>query len=244
MKALLAALWLLSPAAASAGVFGGQEPTDGGAAPDVAASLSKLTGGLYNASLPAPTSGQQCAFQSDYACRQIVTTVPLDGAKATYAAFFTGLATAASATDIACLVGSATKTVRVVRVLLSGATTSGSGAAFNVTLIKRSSTDTGGTSAALTLVPLDANDAAATASAVSYTVNPTLLGTAVGNLRSRRLSLESSGVVADSIEWDFGAPLAARTAVLRGTSQALCLNFGAFSITGPSLSGGFEFTEE
>ena len=65
-----------------------------------------------------------------------INAVPVDGQKATYAASITQLAVAASATDIFTLTGSATKTIRVTRLRVSGIKTT-AGADVDVQLIIR-----------------------------------------------------------------------------------------------------------
>lgn len=168
---------------------------------------------------------------------------PVDGQKSTYSIAFTGLVTAASATDIACLTGSGSKTIRITHVEISGTTSAGSGNSVNATLVKRSAADSGGVSSALTFVPHDSTDGAATATAVSYTANPSL-GAAVGNIRAFRIDLSSSGVAGTPAIWDFGDRGGVRDIVLHGTSQQVCINFGTVTITGPVIDGSFEITEE
>lgn len=165
------------------------------------------------------------------------------GQKATYSVSFSGLVTAASATDIVCLTGSATKTVRITHVEVSGTTSAGSGSSVNATLVKRSAADSGGVSSALTIGPHDSTNAAATATAVSYTANPSL-GAAVANIRAFRIDLSSSGVAGTPAIWDFGNRSGASDVALRGTAQQVCINFGTVTITGPVIDGSFEFTEE
>lgn len=171
-----------------------------------------------------------------------VTSMPSDGTKSSYSASFSGLVSVASATDIACLTGSGSKTIRITHVEVSGTTSAGSGQSINVAITKHSSANTGGTSSALTLVPHDSTNAAATASAVSYTANP-IIGTSVGAIRSFRLDLSSSGVQGTPAIWDFGTR-PSQSVVLRGITQQACINFGTVTITGPVIDGSFEFTEE
>lgn len=72
-------------------------------------------------------------------------------AKATYAAAIVGLASVAAATDLFTITGSASKTVRITRVSISGLATSAS--AIAVPLIKRSAANTGGTATSPASVP-------------------------------------------------------------------------------------------
>lgn len=171
---------------------------------------------------------------------------------ATYAfssAFFTA---AASATDVATVVGSASKTVRVLKILLAYSNSvTAAGAPNQFTIIKRSAANTGGTSTALTAVPLDSTNAAATCSAVNYTANPGALGAAVGNVTSSVVSgtltiVSSAGassapnqVVLFAAD-KFGQPI-----VLRGVAQCVSVNANGASLTGtnPLISVTFVVQE-
>jgi hypothetical protein len=193
------------------------------------------------ASLPTVADGNRVDAQSDLQGRIYVTNAPTDGAKPTYSASVT-VAPAATATDVVTLAGSATTTIRITLVRISGISTTA--ITTQVLLIKRSAANTGGTSAALTRVPHDSNSAAATAAGLSYTVNPTALGAAVGTVRQDRLSFAVTGSVAqDPLVWDFG-DRPAQAIVLRGTTQILAINLNGVTITGGSISVDIEWTEE
>jgi hypothetical protein len=79
-----------------------------------------------------------------------VNNVPCDGNKATYSANILGLVSVATATDIFTIYGSATKTIKILRIGISATQTTGG--AVNIQLIKRSTANTGGTSASSTAV--------------------------------------------------------------------------------------------
>lgn len=168
---------------------------------------------------------------------------PVDGQKATYSAAILGLAPAASATDVFTLAGSASKTVRVTRVSVSGTqTTAGE---VDIQLLKRSAADTGGTSTAPAAVPHDSADAAATAVVAAYTVNPAALGTLVGPLRTRKAQIGAAATVTDQpeTEWLFG-DRPSRAVVLRGVDEQVAVNLNAATIAGGSLDISIEWTEE
>lgn len=172
-----------------------------------------------------------------------VTSVPGDGTKQSYSAAATGIVTVANATDVFTITGSATKTVRITTISVSGTTTAGSGASIPLAIIKRSTADSSGTPATSTNVPHDSNNAAATAVVKSYTANPTL-GTAVGTIRSARLEIPAVGGTEQPVTYDFGTR-PAQAVVLRGTSEQLCINFGgSVTITTPVISFDVEWTEE
>lgn len=174
-----------------------------------------------------------------------VTSSPGDNTRSTYSASASGFVPAASATDIFCIKGSATKTVKITSIAVSGTTTAGSGFSASTTLVKRSTIDTGGTSVTDTAVPHDSGDMAATAVVTHYTANPTL-GNAVGNLRAHRLSIGTAGGagnVGPLNQWDFGVR-ASKPIILRGVSEQLCINLGGITITGPIFSASVEWVEE
>lgn len=128
----------------------------------------------------------------------------------------------ANPTDVAIIVGSATRIVKVFRIILN---TSQSTLGFNVwQIIKRTSPNSGGTLVALSSVPYDSLDPAATAVASAYTVNPTSLGVASGVcLRANICSPANTSVTADGVYvFDF----ANYPIILRGTNESMSINFG------------------
>lgn len=149
------------------------------------------------------------------------------------------VAAAAAATDIATITGSATTTVFVTKVVISGIQTT---AGLNdVLLIKRSTADTGGTSAAGTALPHDSGDAAATATVLAYTANPTT-GTTVAALRRNYLPIAGvTSVVNPVVEYKFGE--LGRPLILRGIAQVLAVNLNGATITGGTFDVNFEWFE-
>lgn len=166
-----------------------------------------------------------------------------NGNLATYSAAAAGFALATLATDVSTIQGSDTKTIKILRIEAAISTTSGSGGLLTVSLIKRSTANTGGTTTTLTNVPHDSSSSAGTAVVKNYTVNPTLLGTAVGTVRATRTGAFNSGMAPSSLIWDF-ATRPSEAVVLRGTSEFLCLNLGTVSITGSVATFSIEWTEE
>lgn len=164
---------------------------------------------------------------------------------ATYTATAT-FAAAATPTDIFTINGSASKTVKLLRIGISATeTTSG---IINLTLLKRSTVNTGGTSAVVTAVPFDSTDVAATASVKSYTANPTALGTLVGNLKNIKFVVPVAAVGANATSQVelvecFGIAFA-KPFILRGTGESLAVNLNSTTVTGNSFSIWIEWTEE
>lgn len=159
---------------------------------------------------------------------------------ATYGAGSVGLATATAATDVFTITGSATKTVKITYIEISG--TSTLGASVDIELIKRSSADSGGTSTSVVVVPVDSNSAAGTATVLRYTANPTL-GTNLRSVRAARYAFPTAGSANQSLIWNFGG-LPSEPPTLRGTSQQFAINFNATTVGGASISIAVEWTEE
>lgn len=173
--------------------------------------------------------------------------------KATYSAGFIGLASAASATDVVCLKGSASKTVKLTSITLSG--TAAALQTLPITLVRRASADTGGTPASTTANPAnniakrDTTQATATAVPISYTANPTINDSSPSYLDSASYTVNISGTTAAAnvpLVFDYGKDIANLNAppTLRGVAQQVCLNFNATTINTPVLNGSITWTEE
>lgn len=159
-----------------------------------------------------------------------------------YSASVTGLALAAAATDIFTLTGSASKTVRITRIQVSGIATAAS--AVDLVLVKRSTADTGGTATNPTVVPNDSADAAGTAVVAAYTANPTT-GALVGPVRSRKVTLTTAagGLTSVTTIFDSGQQ-SGKPITLRGVAQQLALNFNGATVAGATLNIDIEWYEE
>jgi hypothetical protein len=162
------------------------------------------------------------------------------GWRDTFCGVSTSFASAATATDIATITGSASKTIRVSKVRITATqTTAGS---VDIFLVKRSTANSAGTSAAITAVPLDSTSAAATATLLEYTANPTT-GTLVGKVEGAKFVIPTALVAGSTYVFDFGNR-ATRHVVLRGTSQVLAVNLNGVTVTGGAFIVSFEWTEE
>lgn len=160
----------------------------------------------------------------------------------TYSASTDSVAIAAAATDVWCLRGSATKTVFVQGVRISG--TASANTVLTALLVKRRTANTG-TSTAITAVPHDSNDPAATASAVSYTTNPTV-GTPVGPIRSQELVLSggsSPNLVVQFVVYQFSVYIG-KVPTLHGTNEQLCVNLNGQTVSGGAITIDYEWTEQ
>lgn len=204
-----------------------------------AAANSILEGGVYNATTPAATDGQQVAAQIDQTGSRQVNT---EGKKTTYSAA-QGNTLVASTTDFFTILGSGTKTIRVTRVQVNGVATAASN--FQLSVRKYSTAYSGGTPSAVTAVPHDSGNAAATAAVTFWTANPTV-GSLVGLVRTQYWSFSTAATTAfnvGSIVFDF-TTRNGQGIVLRGTSQYLSLNLGGATVTGGVALVDIEWTEE
>lgn len=164
---------------------------------------------------------------------------PIPYAPQSYSAAAVGFVPPASATDVFTITGSATKTIRINKIRVTGTTTSGSAIKTVFNLIKRSTAATGGTRVAATAVPHDSTNAAATATVGHYTANPTV-GTPVGTIRSIAGSVSATGISGGDIvfEFEINQPI-----ILRGITEQLAVNLNGVTITGPIMSISVDWSE-
>jgi hypothetical protein len=156
------------------------------------------TAAVYNAIAPTVTDGARHNLQCDVKGNLYVNT---DGRGATYSASILNLSTVSGATDIFTITGSNTKVIRVRKLVFQGSSNANNVA--NISVIKRSTANTGGTSSVQTAVPLDSLDAAATAVVTAYTANPTV-GAAVGVITNRKVFLNGSNSnSAEAFIWEY-----------------------------------------
>jgi hypothetical protein len=164
----------------------------------------------------------------------------IEALKATYFASYTGLA-ATFVGDLVVLTGSASKIVRLRRVIVSG--TASTGATVDMQLIKRTTADTGGTAVAgPALGTMDSNDAAATATIAAYSAVPTMAG-AAGIIRVWKEQFLAAATYNDVFEIALDGKSGDKSPVLRGVAQQVALNIGA-ALVGGSVNVTFVWTEE
>lgn len=163
------------------------------------------------------------------------------GAAATYSGIIFTYAIPATPTDMIVLGGSATKTIRLLRLVMHYTITSIAQAEFF--LIRRSSVNSGGTTATTnrTINLLDSVNAAASATLVYYTANATSLGTSAAIIKRSKVAVPTPTTFVSNddgamLAWDFAARGAtlAQLPTIRGTSESLSLNFN-----GATLGTGF-----
>jgi len=159
-----------------------------------------------------------------------------EGLLPTYSVAVTGVTPAATATDVVILSGSATRIIKVRRVILGGAATSAS--AFVMNLVRRSTAATGGTATTPTPIRRDTTEQAATAEVQQFSANPSAVGTAVGTLQSVRVNLGALATPNPPFDRSFG-DLTTEPILLRGASEFLAVDFAGASIPGGMV---FDYT--
>ena len=218
-----------------------QDSSDGSVTGGTAGTTSMLVGGTFNTTIPAYTNGQQGAVQVDARGAQIFTRI--DGCRATYSSGLQFVA-ANAATDIVTISGSATKVIRVNKIILSGTQTTAG--VTTLYLFRRSTANTGGTlSGGVTLIPFDTTNPAATATVNVYLGNPTALGTTVGAFDIFKIYFPAVAQASDYTPRivQFGDSTG-QSFVLRGAAQILALNLNGVTLAGNSLDITIEWTEE
>jgi hypothetical protein len=162
-----------------------------------------------------------------------------------YAATSLGLASAASATDIACLSGAANIVVRVKQIRVSGS--AATLVTVPVSILKRASLNTGGTPAtgnALPVAyPLDSGFTAAKATPTAWTTNPTIVDTSPGILDTA-LSIFNLTSTAGNGSTTFTFDTDRLTSiVLRKATEAICVNFNSTTVSTPVENVEFRWSE-
>lgn len=176
-----------------------------------------------------------------------ILTYDLSTMKPTFSAASPQITPASSTQDICSISGSATKNIRVRRIIVNA-----TGAAASVTepiaILKRSTAYTAGAGSAITQVPYDSTNSltgaaqtTGTAAMVeAWTSNPTA-GTLVGAISEQLFFIGSTTTAGHQITFTFGERGSA--IILRGAAQNLAVNFAGNTISG-TVSCTFEWTEE
>lgn len=151
------------------------------------------------------------------------------GGSPTYSATISAFTPVSTATDFFCLSGSATRNVIVLRVKVQA-----DSSAIGVNdfyAIKRTTANTGGTKATVSATPFVTIDPAATASAYSYSVNPTSLGTGMV-IASNHFTLAHTATTGyPSTDWIVEARPEYQGLLLAGVNESLCFNLNGASLT-------------
>lgn len=163
--------------------------------------------------------------------------------KQSFSASISGLIAAAGATDILAIVGVSNRAITINRIMISG--TASAAAAIPISIIKRSTPDTGGASTLLTGVAMDSRDPAAPQAVISaYTANPAL-GVSLGSIAAARMILSSTsasvGINPTVFDWE---RMYKKLPALVGAGESLCLSYGGATAAGNTLDISVEWTEE
>lgn len=164
-----------------------------------------------------------------------------EGRLRTFAAATALFTPAAAATDIFLLGGSASKVIRLLRLILSGSQTT-AGNIGQVAVVKRSTANSAGTAVATTAVALDSESGkAATALVQHYTANPTV-GALVGAIFQPRVLLPAPASIGSGVlfDLDFTCFLGGKLPILRGVAEQFAINLGGGTL--PTGAAEFQAT--
>ena len=166
-----------------------------------------------------------------------------DPLRATFGLFLPNLAPAATPTDLITISGSATKITRIRSIVITGTATAASN--IQVSLVHRTSANTGGTFTAQALTNRDRTDDAPTSTLNLYTANPTGLGTPAGVVDGGRLNLApaANGGI-DRLLLQYGW-LNDKAPTLRLATDILAINLGGIAWpAGGNLDVAIVLTED
>lgn len=171
-----------------------------------------------------------------------------DGLKATYRASTIVPLIVAVTADRAFFIisGSATKTVNIKRIRISGMTLTAV-AYLAVNVVRYSTASTGGTSTTLVNTKMDTNDADATAVVKAYTAVPTdgnLVGTVASYRSLWQATVAAAAGLAPEHVFNFGDINQARGLILRGVAQEIALRFPVVLGSAGTIAVDVEWTEE
>ncbi len=175
---------------------------------------------------------------------QPITATTSPAKKATYRVVYKAQTPLASATVPAMtLKGSATKTIKIIGVRISG--TAGTGGVADVWTAKFTTVTAGTDIGGVSISKADSNDAAATAVTAFYSVAPTGVTLADGYWTSERYEWVTPAVTVlpQVVDLHFGTDDGTEAMTLRGTGQWFGIGFSSVA-TSPTANIEVEFTEE
>ncbi len=143
--------------------------------------------------------------------------------------------------------GSASKTIIVKRIAISGATLTAV-AYLTINVVKFSTAASGGTATSAPMVPMDSNFPSATAAFVKYYTAIPTAGSIIGSIATNRCLFQSTTAAAAGLPrdfvFDFGDMPETKGIVLRGISQGLGLIWPVVPASTVTLAVDIEWTEE
>ena len=148
---------------------------------------------------------------------------------------------AIGATDFMFVPGNGTTTVYVTKIVISGLASIAR--LQDIQIIKRTTANTAGTSSSMSVAQHDSTDAVPSTTPITYTANPSGLGTSGGTLRQAFAALGLATSSDDNVlTFEFGDK--GRPIVLRGTAQGLAVNLsGTATLSGDTISVSVEWFE-
>lgn len=164
-----------------------------------------------------------------------------------YAATAVALAPGASATDVMCLTGSATKTVKLQQIRISGSATTT--VQIPVLITKHASANTGGTAATSSALPvpyaLDSTNPTVSATTQAWTGPPTIADSTPGYIDSGNVSfaLVAATGAGSVLAFDYLGRNYMQAPTLRGIAQQVCINFGTTTVTSGNVNLHMKWTE-
>lgn len=209
------------------------------------------TGGLPNnayganiGSIVSPVTGG-IAVQLSAPGAPGINAVETESQKATYAYATASFTLAATPTDILTLAGSASVVTRIKRISVFGISTAPG--TLPISIVRRSTANSGGTSTSPTIMKHDISSATASTVVQLYTANTTTLGTTTGIIHNGRIVTASTVGVTTSgqaLVWDFTVRND-EALVLRGAADIIAINGNGATVPGGgSFDLDVEFTEE
>jgi len=164
--------------------------------------------------------------------------------KGTYATGANSFTLPATPSDVVEIKGSATKTVRIKRIVVSGVATTAK--QWPLQVIRRAASIADGTAVTPVVAAFDTGDAAATAVVRHFTAlgTPAAANPASSVLFARDLTLTAPATAAQPIVFEF-ATRGDKALVLRGAADCIVLNLGGGALTnGEKLSYEVEWEED
>jgi hypothetical protein len=170
--------------------------------------------------------------------------ISTNGTRATFRYVAQDITPVATATDVYVLSGSATKVIRVTKVIIVGTATAAS--IYDHYVLKRTTANTAGTFTSITAAQSDSTDAAQTATLALYTANPSAVGTGIA-INANKTYLPAGGSPAAAalpVVYSYGVSND-KAIVLRGVAEALAINFAGQAVpAGTQLYLSIEWTED
>ena len=169
-----------------------------------------------------------------------------DGSKGTYATGALAFSLPATPSDVVQITGSATKTVRIKKIVVSGQATTNK--IWPLSIIRRAAAISGGTPTTPVITKFDTNDASVTAVVTHYASGglgtPAAANPASSVMFAYQLDLTAPATVLQPISIDL-CTHSDKAIVLRGAADCLVLNLGGGAlVAGETLSYCIEWEED